>query len=95
MKIRELLAGYRSWTKHASARDINNRLVDFNDNNAVSWCLTGAAQKCYPNTLSRGEIYSKINAYLENKYGRYVTITYWNDNNSYEQVKEMVDSLNI
>lgn len=47
MLISELLDSPEKWTQQACARDANDFSVSEWDTLAVSWCLVGAAHRCY------------------------------------------------
>lgn len=50
MKAYQLLSKPEKWTQGVPARDRNNECCDPLHKDAVSWCLIGAINKCYPST---------------------------------------------
>jgi hypothetical protein len=48
MKVKELLSDKARWTQHVNARDKRFNPCTVESERAVSWCLLGAIDKCYP-----------------------------------------------
>jgi hypothetical protein len=90
MKVRELLSDESKWTQGAVARDKYGMEIESVDSpDACCWCLGGALIKCY------GDMDSHFEVVLDNIPKRYLTISSWNDTHSYEDVKKLVDRLDI
>ena len=64
MKIKELLSDESKWTQGCMARDEHGYSVDSVNKSAASWCLAGAAQKCYPPGLNYLGAMSKLDSYI-------------------------------
>lgn len=80
MKVKELLADPKAWTKKASARDAIGRAVDVDSPTACAFCLTGAIRRCYDNTKERSDAYVKIRGVLREKAGwDYGVVVMFND----------------
>ena len=89
MKIRELLSTKEKWTRHACFRDRNGSIVH-EPEKAYSYCLVGALLKCYQRNVDRLEVMKKIKEQVGELFP-----SHWNDRHSYEDVKQLVDSLDI
>lgn len=91
MKIRELLAKPEAWTKKAYARDQMGRLSSARGEETCSWCLIGAAIKCYGDN----PCYDFITLKIENEIS--MSLARWNDDESrtHEQVLALVTKLDI
>lgn len=91
MKIKELLSDASRWTQHAFARDTIGRNIYTNAEEAYSYCLLGAAMKCYPPTTP-ARILIKIKEEIECE-----SILDWNDapERTFEEVKALVEKLDI
>lgn len=90
MKIKDLLAKPEAWTKGSSARNKDGDVVMVNAHDACSWCLYGAALKCYP--------YNRALEVCE--LTRPVTkgsVILWNDHakRTYQEVLALVTKLDI
>lgn len=90
MKVRELFTDASKWAKGAEARNSDGLRTQFDSPFAVSWCLGGALAKCYPNT------YPSLRVEVQMQMGiRHISV--WNDadNRTFEEVKELVDRLDL
>lgn len=95
MKIHELLSDPSKWTKYMYAKDKNGDGIGSRDKEAVCWCLTGAAMKCYLDGQSLDfhcyiEILNKIKIRIGGDH-----ITTFNDNSTYEEVYNLVKELDV
>ena len=78
MKIKELYSDKTKWTTRAFARDKQSRPIDILSEEAVSFCLMGAVEKCYGRYNEKAKIVERIQHYLMmNNY--YNSITNYND----------------
>jgi hypothetical protein len=92
MKVRELLCDESKWTQYANARDGYGLQTSADSPDAVCWCLSGAIDKCYGDCYGNNHrIWILVLDNLPSAYG----IGYWNDTHSYEDVKKLVDELDI
>lgn len=83
MKVYELLDKPEKWTKDVLARDAEGSSVDPNDEYAVCWCAWGAVEKCYPSEPENLAVEELIQEELGD---RWVDVTCFNDDNTYEDV---------
>lgn len=90
MKLKELFADPKRWTQGTSARGKSGRAVSPASQYAVCFCLLGGVIKCYPNTEEKEAVERKIEKRL--KISRYWK---WNDMATFEQVKKLVNELDI
>lgn len=92
MKISTLLNRKSKWTKSAFARDIDGKVVKHNSPEAVCWCLSGAVDKCYPDSAKNTEVRKAIHKELG-----HCGMMFWNDNlkTTYTQVRTLVRKLKI
>ncbi len=73
-RVSRLLSDRTKWTQRADARNVNLFPVQWSDQDAVCWCLSGAVAKCYgPN--ERHLVSEHLQSVLGVDYG-FVT---WND----------------
>lgn len=87
MKIKELLSDETKWCKNDAAKDKNGNAVIPTSNDACKWCLVGAIDKCY--TDSTEDIWFKIYMYLHTSIGDF------NDSHNFEDIKNLVEELDI
>lgn len=97
MKIRELLSSPDKLAKGSFARDKNGNTCPADSPNAASWCLVGARMRCYGYTTDSTaeearEIDRKI---MEALPEQFASISLFNDNSTYDEVKALVDQLDI
>ena len=90
MKIRELLTDESKWTKWKIAIDISGNIVLPDDPTAVCWCLSGAITKCYTEWFDRLRIKSIVQTAINDEY-----VTIFNDTHEFEDIKRLVDKLDI
>jgi len=84
-KVREQLSDPKCWTRHAIARDKDDRALEFGDDpRAVCWCLVGAFEKVGGHIHS----FSSMLAYLREGVG---TLGPWNDTHSHAEVLALLD----
>ena len=94
MKKLELLRAVRAkieqgWTQRAAARNADGGPVSGNSQDAVCWCMIGAAQAIAPNSdLQRGAIYTAI--YDANKENRPLQLGISDFNDARGRTKEQV-----
>lgn len=93
MKVRELLKDETCWTKGAYARDEKGNDIPATSEQATCFCLRGAIRKCYLDPEIREKVLETV--YREIEYPR--GISFWNDNphRTFEDVKELVERLDI
>lgn len=92
MKVYELLATRDKWTQRSFARNIDDVPVLAESSDAASWCLAGAAVRCYgKNSLEFYNVLKKINASLK------TGIFGFNDHpdRTYEEVFALVKELDV
>ena len=87
MKVKEFLSGPEVWTQGVIARDKNNKPVFINHPGAVKWCLVGAICKCYDcrnDKLIISLLYDKVGL-----------VGNFNDTHTFEEVKALVEEMDI
>ena len=92
MKVYELLADPKKWTKKALARDKEGcQTYSSYAPDAVCWCLDGAIFKVYHNHKIRCEIVDKIELFIN------TSIPEWNDapQRTHKQVLALCKKLDI
>jgi hypothetical protein len=78
--ICDLLSKKGKWTQLAYARDATDDQVTSSDPRACSWCLRGAAIKCYPSMNEQDEALIKIEEAIRQLFPhRSPSITGFND----------------
>lgn len=89
-KIKELFSDSSKWTQGEYAKDAKGNMVWVDSPKAVCWCLEGAVRHCYPPS-KWCETYAK----LHNELGGWASV--WNDNNkrTFEEVKALVEKLDV
>ena len=97
MKIHKLLKNKTHWCQHANAKNEKGYSVHALDPDARSWCLRGAAVRCYGHDQENMlRVLNKIRYMLADKFG-VVSVRDWNDRNSteYKDVKSVVTFLDV
>ncbi len=96
MKIRELLTDASKWTQRRPAVDATQNDVPVNSHRAASWCLYGAAMKCYPGDGLTSEVDAAIWQRIVTAVPGKKPIT-WNDTpgRTFAEVRELVERLDI
>jgi len=89
MKIRELLTDESKWTKRFYAVDSNGEPLPPRSENAVSWCILGAINKCYT-TEEFVDLYLKMALHLG-----VASLVSWNERATFQDVRTLVESLDI
>lgn len=89
MKVKELIDSKEKWTRHACYRDIKGQIIH-NPEMAHSYCLVGAIMVCYPTNKDREPIFKKIKEQIGHFYP-----SHWNDSHKYEDVKQLVETIDI
>lgn len=94
MKIRELLSDESKWTKGFYARNAHGAIRPSKSEEAVSWCILGAIEKCYGGKKADG-VFLRIEAAYPSKL--YSCVDDWNDSKKtkFEDVKRLVVELDI
>jgi hypothetical protein len=87
MKIHELLDSPEKWCIGVAARDANGRQTSVEE--GVSFCLLGAAVKCYKSE-GLSDVIDKIGQHVGNQ-----TIVSFNDTSSYDKVYNLVKELDV
>jgi len=92
MKAWQLLRTKKQWCQGAYARDEFNHPVSFISENAVSWCVGSAIDKCYTRTVHQQ--HSRIK--LFNALGKQ-SLTEWNDApaRKFSEVKALLKKFDI
>ena len=95
MKIRELLSDESKWTQRAPAKTSLGRPVNSDNPEAVCWCIAGAARHCYGDTFETNEILRRVCNKLE--ISAFLGYIDWNDapDRRFEEVKALVNALDI
>lgn len=88
MKIRELLSGPERWCQGTSALDAAGGIVDTESDYAVRWCLVGALSRCYSYQFQ--EIRDRISLAIGGR-----SLAEFNDNGTFEAVRELVTRLDV
>ena len=86
MKIRELLSDESKWCRGSLSLDKEGNKIDPIDSQACCWCLYGACMKCY-------DFYNNIIEKILIKIGCYIDD--WNDKSTFQEVKNLVEELDI
>lgn len=86
MKAHELLADPKHWTQGAMARDSLGQVTHSNSDNAVCWCVMGALNKCY------GESLEYINKIRERIGG---SVALFNDSHTHIEVVNLLKELDV
>ena len=94
MKIRELLTDESKWIKGCFAQDKRGEPVGTNSFGAVSWCLIGAVEKCYPDREENTRIRYKIINHLR-KFDLGDVEFNDNRNTTFEKIRTLVETLDI
>ena len=89
MTVRELLTDASKWTQKVPARDAEGMVVSVFDPTATCWCLAGALHYCY-SYEERVVLYAAIYEELNIR-----SIVDWNDSHSFNDVKSLVEKLDI
>lgn len=93
MKIKELLANPRAWTKGVLARDSYGVGIAPRRPDAKCWCLMGALIRCYDVDSERHEALQKMMNLVFSRSG--MTLTQFNDRSTHEQVARMLEEVNV
>jgi hypothetical protein len=96
MKIKELLTDESKWIQGSFARDKNGDKVMAWDKSAVSWCLLGAFNMCYPTWKEKDPILDKLIEHFDTIAPSILLIS-WNDKDGrrFDEVKELLETLDI
>lgn len=92
MKMRQLLNTPDKWVQNSYARDSQGASVPEGSPSAVSFCLIGAANRCYPGYTEREGVFKRIRAAI----GRSV-ITEFNDSpgRTFSEIQTLLNDLDI
>ncbi len=89
MKAHELLAQPGAWTQHTRARNSKGKMVRTFDEDACSWCLVGALEKCYESKyhIPRNRVHQELQTWP----------TSWNDEpeRTQEEVVALLKELDL
>lgn len=90
LNVYDLLKDEARWTKGSGARNKNNEAVSYDSEDAEKWCLLGAVQKIYGDTVVlRNIVIDKI--FTEIKIGP----VFFNDTSTHQELLELVQKLEI
>jgi len=92
MKIKDFLTK-ENWTQGANARDKNGNTVYVFSEHACQFCLLGAIMKLYPPS-ERDEVDYVLRCAINLK-SDYTSISHFNDNSDFNEVKCILDTLDI
>jgi len=107
MKVYELLASSDKLTRGAMARDASGKECSPYDEDAASWCLSGAAGKCHSTNFFEvyGIIQNRIiemdESFLSNVYSddredeTLWIVEEWGDQSTWEEIYSLVKELEI
>lgn len=100
MKIRRLLLNESSWTRNCSAITSEGKKTTVDDPNACSFCLVGAAVRCYgENTKEFVSVLRQMRDYLvkEGLIDREMGVVGFNDNprTTFADIRRLVETLDI
>ncbi len=85
MKVKELLADPKRWTKGAMARRSDNFPVSPKDPSATCWCLMGAIEMCYLDPWEAKDlVIANVGA-----------ITTFNDQGTHEEILSLCERLDL
>ena len=92
MKIYELLDKPEKWTQNHWAKDSNGNVAGSEESRPVCWCIWGACQTCYRDSLSFKTVWEKLNSKLIKK-----SPISWNDDpeRKWEDVYNLCKELDI
>ncbi len=95
MKMKELLADPKKWTKRSYARDMDGDSCLSLSHEAVCFCLYGALSRCYP-MQERGEVLRKIDNALMKTVG-HVMIVKFNDSpdTTHEMLMQVLEEADV
>lgn len=91
MKVKELLATPDTWIRGVWAKDKSGWNTSPHHSDACCWCLIGAVKKCYGDNWEM--IFHRIKMHLN--LPREYSLFRWNDEASFDKVKQLVDTLDI
>lgn len=93
MKIKELLSSPDKWAKGYYAYNWYGEMCCARSKRAVKFCLLGAGMKCYGEDWSKVRV--RIQEYVATRYHK--PVQFWNDDAStrFEDVKQLVEELDI
>lgn len=102
MKIKDIFTDESKWTTGAMARNTNGEEVPFNSDEAVCYCLLGAAHKCYTVSVEvdKGntkyyEIRNRMFEFVQKKYN-IIGLMGFNDGIAkFKDVRQLVEELDI
>jgi hypothetical protein len=100
MKIKELFADKKNWTKGAYARTREGKPLMDHDQvvgpDAARWCLVGAAWKCYSKKDGiMGKRVSDVLSKIFDNLPSEITQTDFNDRRGWKAVKALVEELGV
>lgn len=101
MKIKELLDSPEHWTKGSNAKDDSLFTVRWQNPRAHSFCLVGAALRCYGLEGSNDVVTTIANEVRHELpvnyqgYDKTRIVQLFNDTGTFEKVKALVDRLDI
>lgn len=92
MKVHQLLSDESRWTGGALARTRAGEAVRAENPEAVSWCLSGALAKCYPDLKEWGMALGTLAQALG-----VCCVSAWNDDpaRTFEEVRDLVVTLDL
>jgi hypothetical protein len=99
MKAHELLSDPKKWIKKLYAVDNTGLVTSSKSPEAVCWCINGALQRCYQDSIVRDEVRRKIAMHLDlNGIDKpHDTIVKWNDapERTFEDVHNLLKELDV
>ncbi len=98
MLVKDLLNSPNRWTKGVYARDCDGNGIASNNRNAVCWCLAGAINYCYEfeSKKTKTKVAEAIKGCsLLDHFGIEEIIVQYNDSHEFEDIRKLLESLEI
>lgn len=97
MKVSELLDRPERWCQGESARRDDGSPTGIMLEDAASWCLIGAVNKCIDNHQERIESYDKLQLALLMKFQRMGPLAIWNDDptRTFDDIKALLEAADL
>lgn len=89
MKLKEFFTDSSKWTQHANWKNENNIIV-YHPSEMKKCCLLGGISYLYHLPEEQSSIRDKIRYYIKQD-----SICDWNDSHTFEDVKKLVEELEI
>ena len=93
-KMQNLLKTRSQWTKGVDARDKWGREINCQHKRAIRFCLAGAVEVYYPNSVSI--VNAKINNAIRQLFGKYSLVSF-NDapDTNFKKIREVIELADV